>query len=172
MRNEALTTAVYRLFDRSGVLLYVGMSMNPEARIRSHSLRSWYQDIDSRRTVTTWYGDRVTAHAAERAAISAESPLHNIERYQGGEKLSPINLYCSDADQAVWDRAREEADVAGRSLSRHVVAVLREQQSRTPGTDPWRADLGNECGCPALQPGHTVGNHEDLQEAYANSGDA
>lgn len=44
----------------------------------------------------------------------------------------PINLYRQRGDREVWDRAQKDADAADRSLSRHVVAVLREHQERRP----------------------------------------
>lgn len=44
--------------------------------------------------------------------------------------MTPINLSRTDGDREVWERARKDAKAAGRSLSRHVVAVLREQQER------------------------------------------
>jgi hypothetical protein len=45
-------------------------------------------------------------------------------------KPPPINLYQRRGDREVWERAQKDADAADCSLSRHVVAVLREQQER------------------------------------------
>jgi hypothetical protein len=43
-------------------------------------------------------------------------------------RMKPINLYRSDGDREVWERAQRDADSAGVSLSAHVVAVLRSEQ--------------------------------------------
>ena len=42
--------------------------------------------------------------------------------------MKPNNLYRSDADREVWDRAEQDAKAAGVSLASHVVGVLRIQQ--------------------------------------------
>ena len=46
----------------------------------------------------------------------------------------PINLYRQGGDREVWERAQKEADEIGYSLSRHVVAVLREPQEMADQT--------------------------------------
>lgn len=45
--------------------------------------------------------------------------------------MKPINLYRSDGDREVWDRAERDAKAAGVSVSSHVVAVLRAEQERS-----------------------------------------
>jgi predicted GIY-YIG superfamily endonuclease len=67
---------VYRHFDASGKLLYIGMSSNAPARKRWHSRNApWFDQIAS------WtfeeFESRSAAMAAEKAAIEAERPLHN-----------------------------------------------------------------------------------------------
>jgi len=44
--------------------------------------------------------------------------------------MKPINLYRSDGDREVWERADRDAQASGLSLAGHVVAVLRDQQKR------------------------------------------
>jgi predicted GIY-YIG superfamily endonuclease len=67
---------VYRHFDSSGNLLYIGMSSSIATRQRDHKHKSlWFSQI------AEWtleeFDTRDAAMAAEKAAIEAERPLHN-----------------------------------------------------------------------------------------------
>lgn len=69
-------TALYRLFDASDVLLYVGVAFAPEARCNVHrSDKAWWPQV-ARRTVE-WHDTRLLALAAEDRAIEIEHPVHN-----------------------------------------------------------------------------------------------
>lgn len=70
-------TAVYRLYDTTGALLYVGASINPQGRLNYHQFRSYWPSVV--RIELTWYPNRAEARAAETAAIIAEDPrLNNL----------------------------------------------------------------------------------------------
>ena len=69
-------SALYRYFDESDRLLYVGISKTPEKRDREHSTLSEWHQFANRRTVE-WHNSRDAALAAERAAIRDESPIFN-----------------------------------------------------------------------------------------------
>ncbi len=69
-------TALYRHFDAEGRLLYVGVSKNAAARFSQHADKPWFDEI-ANMTVER-FPTRAEAEAAERAAIRAESPIHNI----------------------------------------------------------------------------------------------
>lgn len=70
-------TALYRHFDKAGRLLYIGIAVDPKKRESSHRCYSpWAEDIHEIRV--EWLDTRHSAVAAERAAIQAEKPLHNI----------------------------------------------------------------------------------------------
>lgn len=69
-------TALYRLFAESGVLLYIGVSNDPEVRYVQHAAdKPWWPEVVT--MTTEWFDTRVQALAAETAAIKAEDPLHN-----------------------------------------------------------------------------------------------
>lgn len=69
-------TALYRLFDTEGRLLYVGIAFNPDSRWAGHSAsKSWWTDVAEKRV--EWHETRSEAVAAERAAIATELPLYN-----------------------------------------------------------------------------------------------
>lgn len=70
-------TALYRLFDAEGRLLYVGIAFNPEARWRDHATeKPWWGNVIERRV--EWHETRTGALKAEVAAIKAEAPAYNV----------------------------------------------------------------------------------------------
>lgn len=71
-------SAVYRIYDAPGNLLYVGMALRPENRIVVHKRKPWGHLIDH--YTTEWFDNRRDALAAERSAIHHENPIHNIVR--------------------------------------------------------------------------------------------
>lgn len=68
-------TAVYRLFDASDRLLYVGEGKDPDVRRRAHGRRKWGGQI-ARMTVE-WHPTRDDALAVELQAIRSENPAYN-----------------------------------------------------------------------------------------------
>lgn len=67
---------IYRHFDSSGNLLYIGMSSSGLTRQRFHKANSpWFSQM------AEWtfeeFDTREAAMAAEKAAIKAERPLYN-----------------------------------------------------------------------------------------------
>ena len=69
-------TALYRFFDAQGVLLYVGITVNPKQRWAHHAThKSWWPAV-ARRT-TEWFETWRDALHAEQVAIVSEEPLHN-----------------------------------------------------------------------------------------------
>lgn len=71
-------TAVYRCYDADDRLLYVGMSINPDARLEYHRRYAPWHRALARWTVQ-WFPDRATARAEELRVMRAESSLHNQE---------------------------------------------------------------------------------------------
>jgi len=70
-------TAVYRFYDDSGALLYVGISDKPEVRFGQHErTKPWWLNVRTREVV--WYDSKPAAEAEEERAIYAESPVYNI----------------------------------------------------------------------------------------------
>lgn len=71
---------LYRLFDIDGRLLYVGITINPAKRIRSHQTGKWWGSLIQRtdiRRLPEGTG-RVGAESIERKVIGAERPEHNV----------------------------------------------------------------------------------------------
>jgi hypothetical protein len=68
-------TALYRLYNVAGRLLYVGISDEPLRRWRMHSREKWWWP-EVQRFEITWHG-RLDAEKAEKLAIKSEGPLYN-----------------------------------------------------------------------------------------------
>lgn len=79
---------LYRFFDGTGVLLYVGISLRPWERFKQHRQdKPWWDDVA---TVTMEHHDtREQVLQAERDAIVAESPLHNVVHNRGVQRPTP-----------------------------------------------------------------------------------
>lgn len=72
----ARRTAVYRLYDASGELLYVGVSHHPRARLKAHGLRKpWWPEVS--RDDVQWHPDRDAALREEARVIREENPRYN-----------------------------------------------------------------------------------------------
>lgn len=72
-------TALYRLYDFVGALLYIGITDDPDAR-NHESVQPWWPQVDRERTTAEWFDTRKEADAAETEAIGAEHPLHNVAK--------------------------------------------------------------------------------------------
>ncbi|GFE20075.1 GIY-YIG nuclease family protein [Streptomyces nigrescens] len=70
-------TAVYRLRDQTGRLLYVGISDDPLRRWPEHAKdKPWWPEVAN--FSTEWLASRPEALAAEASAIKLEKPLYNV----------------------------------------------------------------------------------------------
>ena len=86
---------LYRIYGRRRwcgrrVLLYIGRTINPvDARLFQHSRsQPWWGD--ARRVRTKEYSDEAGLIAAEREAIRAENPLHNVVRFTRPDDAGPF----------------------------------------------------------------------------------
>lgn len=75
-RAEGDEVAVYRLFEESGRLLYVGISKDPLVRWQEHiGSRDWWPRVAEYEIA--WCPNRAEARAVERAVIAGEQPAYN-----------------------------------------------------------------------------------------------
>jgi predicted GIY-YIG superfamily endonuclease len=75
---EDRPTAVYRLYDEEGCLLYVGISDRPETRFGEHERdKYWWREVATREVV--WYPSRRLAQAEEYRAITLDRPEFNVQ---------------------------------------------------------------------------------------------
>lgn len=114
-------TALYRMFDADGRLLYVGITIDIVSRFRSHrSLKPWWPDIQT--IQLEHFPDRLAARAAELKAITTEFPCYNVadadcERLLGRQRRTPDAL-------AVRAQTERELDEATRELHEAIVSDL------------------------------------------------
>ncbi|MFE9736135.1 GIY-YIG nuclease family protein [Streptomyces sp. NPDC005863] len=81
MPDRTARTAIYRLYDATDDLLYVGISINPDARFRAHRIdKPWWLDVEA--VQIDWLDSRLAAEQAETEAISTESPRYNLHQTQ------------------------------------------------------------------------------------------
>jgi hypothetical protein len=82
--DESITPAhvLYRFYSATGVLLYVGITVNPPLRFADHRAREWWNQVDTIKLET--YRSRAELFDAERRAITTEHPVHNkVHRVRG-----------------------------------------------------------------------------------------
>lgn len=76
MNTDATPTTLYRLYDESGDLLYVGISVRPFQRVKEHrGDKEWWTQVASQ--TFTHYHTRDEAADAELEAIRTEHPRYN-----------------------------------------------------------------------------------------------
>jgi len=140
--------AVYRAFSAEGKLLYVGVSANPANRLGNHKVHAdWWLaatrvELDHLPEGTT----RVAAEEAERLAIIAGRPLHNVRHNAHTptalpQRLTPLDVVDENAEVTL----QEGADLFGcsrQSLSTRV-RVHRLIPSRRDADGRIRIRLGD-----------------------------
>ncbi|MDX3277869.1 GIY-YIG nuclease family protein [Streptomyces scabiei] len=72
-------TALYRLHNTGGTLLYIGVTDNPDRRFQQHrDTKPWWPQVAEK--AIEWHPSRDRALAEEATAIKAETPVYNIDR--------------------------------------------------------------------------------------------
>lgn len=99
-------TALYRLYDTDGNLLYIGITNHPERRWRNHSYIQGWWHLVSRREVN-WYDRRTVAEDAERHAVRAEGPRFDATHRTGGNwRVTPRVSYVDPRRHEIVDGLR------------------------------------------------------------------
>lgn len=95
------STELYRYFDNDGSLLYIGISLSAVARAVQHRQNAHWWDKVHRCEVER-FPTRALAADAERKAIKAERPLHNVV-HNGGERSPALPVaIASDDIVGLW----------------------------------------------------------------------
>lgn len=101
-------TALYRLFDAGGELLYVGIGVDPKTRWNAHSRdKAWWQQVV--RKSVEWHPTRADAMAAETKSIRAEEPRFNVV----GTPEHGDRIRQAHASPDVRERQRRRQERAG-----------------------------------------------------------
>ena len=89
---------VYRVYDATDRLIYIGATSNLEQRLTYHRSQAWWWALATRVTSEP-HPDMESAFDAEWAAIATEQPAFNVARNRGRPTSKPHHL--SDADAQV-----------------------------------------------------------------------
>lgn len=92
-------TALYRWFDASDLLLYIGISSRLQTRTGNHVKGSSWMEFATRSTVER-FPSWPEAEAAEEAAIKAEHPLFNHRHNDTPEARRRLVQYLLDHERA------------------------------------------------------------------------
>lgn len=126
-------TAVYRLFDSEGRLLYVGIARDPEERFKGHASTSpWWPRVACREI--GWQPTRCKAEERETEAIRTEGPLYN----RAGS-ASPMNVTIdfSDIEEISIGALRNRlADVVNAAAVRGQVVYVTSRGRRVAAVVP------------------------------------
>ena len=83
---------VYRLYNASDTMIYVGQSDAPYLRFQAHRRKAWWPGV-CRKTVV-WYRTPTEAESVETLAILTQQPVYNTRR----DKPMPIVRGTSPRD--------------------------------------------------------------------------
>lgn len=83
---------LYRLYDNTGRLLYIGITSRGPRRWREHMRdKPWWKDVET--IHLEHHPNRTAVEQAELQAIKTERPLHNIaHKPEGDTPVPPSNL--------------------------------------------------------------------------------
>jgi predicted GIY-YIG superfamily endonuclease len=173
--------ALYRFYDRHGTLLYVGLTLDPSARWATHSKeKPWWLKVTDIRI--EHFPDRESVEAAEKRAIRAENPRHNVTHswkraYSPSRHLTIVNCgigrpgrpeftinyrFTADRTRRPFDRKivlDYDGDIASVRLERD--DYMQDEWARQPTADVLAA--ARECqqaGIKRLRTGDAWGDRE------------
>ncbi|MFF5980353.1 GIY-YIG nuclease family protein [Streptomyces olindensis] len=139
---RARQTALYRLYDEAGVLLYVGISCNLYERWKDHrEEKLWWPQVAEKRV--EWYENRSEADSAEVHAIVTEDPLHNIDWNRPDQKLRYRLNWLSDRmeeeERAIRTPRRTPRSKRGKQALADLLSRRELLREHTPGHE-WEWD--------------------------------
>lgn len=92
MGKRTVSCDLYRFYNKDERLLYVGISLSAATRASQHrTQKPWWPDVA--RMDVEHLATREAALGAERRAIWAEHPMHNIaHNHTGSDRMQPIEV--------------------------------------------------------------------------------
>lgn len=135
--------SLYRLYDRTKVLLYVGRTVGPPTRVAGRDSMSWWKDVDI--ITVEHYSDMERLLEAEWFAIENECPKFNVSRptrkqvvsvVKGDSRLPHRETVALPFPSDVFGSSLASDD--GTLLTRDQVAAYLQVSVRT--VDGWKAD--------------------------------
>lgn len=118
--------ALYRHYDKSGTLLYIGISNSVLVRLSRHKhSSSWLEDAV--RMDTEYFKDKPTAEREEALAIKREKPKFNI-RYNNDKPFNTVKLKEKVLNTTV--RVFDELTLPEKRLIWSCVAIKNDEKER------------------------------------------
>lgn len=115
-------TSVYRYYDASGKLLYVGTADQWERRACDHSKsKPWFGDV--RRVELHFFATRKEALEAERMAIVAEHPEQNTVHNRRVNELESLNVRIGSEMRSAL---KMEAAASGVTVQELITSILAD----------------------------------------------
>jgi predicted GIY-YIG superfamily endonuclease len=114
--------AVYRLYDASDVLLYVGATSEPGRRFRVHkAITPWWNEVAHH--TLEWHDSMQEALTAETVVIGAETPLYNMYKAPWRAMIQH-SFRMSDE---FWERIQRAAEQLGMTASEFIRQAAEEK---------------------------------------------
>lgn len=138
--DSVTPTALYRLYDASNALLYIGISTNPKSRFTQHSFsKPWWSSVT--RTRVSWLEvTRQEALAIEAAAIRDEGPVHN------GKHNSRIAPFSPDSWPVIDAPVRQKASTLANLIRAEIDSGRWQPGVRIPESEAVAAASGVSLG--------------------------
>ena len=136
-------TTLYRFFDADDRLLYVGIAGTATRRWEQHAKEKGWWDSVARVTVEN-HPNRAAAENAERIAIQAELPIHNVVHNRAKQNAKHNRAkQNANHDRAIWlcDVCRSPVE-NGSGYVQSVKAVARKWVVLHRDCDPFPDDPG------------------------------
>lgn len=140
-------TALYRLFDAEGALLYIGIAVDPNTRWRVHAgEKTWWTEVASK--TVEWFQNRLLAQAAEAEAIAIEAPRYNVEHSQTRRRGDARGEYRSKYPKPrqiriatrMWldfgHAAKAAGTTRGAAVGQFIAWYLRKPGAKLPPRPP------------------------------------
>jgi predicted GIY-YIG superfamily endonuclease len=118
--------ALYRIFDGAGVLLYVGVTVDLEQRLREHRMTAAWCRTEMARVEVEEHPDRDTAYWAECRAIATEAPKYNRQGQASG-----LRSVCTKIPERQHRALRDAAKQAGCSIPQLLNHLILEHLNLT-----------------------------------------
>lgn len=128
--SAAHVTTLYRLYDTSGALLYVGITSKRTERFTGHAATAkWWPEITS--ITLEHFAKRADAESAERTAIKNENPVHNVVHNPNRErKAGNRDLRIRDFPPDLHRDLKILALASGQTLREIVIEAVRREVDR------------------------------------------
>ena len=131
-------TYIYRLYHKhTGLLVYLGASVNPKNRFKQH-MSSTFKGVPLKQVVGEVFDDRQTALAFEKKAIKKERPMDNVRdghkhhMFRQEIKDKKRNVTVTQLSEKQYEWLLNESATKALTLTT-IIKVLIEEKMKADG---------------------------------------